>query len=82
VTPWTLQGVPDPALVMDNFEEISALDRAHDSHKHRTVMIGQKAVNVMGSATEKYKPWFITWDHGMRWSNGLMGWTSSGDTLR
>jgi len=63
VSPWMLANVPDPDIVIKNPSDIASLDRAHDPQKHRTVTIGQKCVSVMGSATHKYKPWYITWGH-------------------
>lgn len=75
--------VPDglaPA-VPENVAEVAALSSQPPLHKGRTVVISQMAQNAMGSSSGATKAWRLSWKTEERWTNPLMGWTSTGDPL-
>lgn len=83
VTPAHVAVAPDgltPGLPA-NPTEITTLNGQPALHRERTVLIGQKAQSAMTSASHKSKAWVIQWKTEERWSNPLMGWTSTADPL-
>lgn len=84
VTPPHVALVPDgtgPAMP-ENPVEITTLNPAMPAaHSGREVVIAQKAQVSTTSVTHKTKAWTLTWPPQERWSNPLMGWTSTADPL-
>jgi NADH dehydrogenase (ubiquinone) Fe-S protein 4 len=83
VTPPHVAVVPDalsPALPESPNDTI-ALALQPELHRGRTVVISQKAQNAMTSASHASKSWRLSWKTEERWSNPLMGWTSTADPL-
>ena len=62
-------------------EEAAALMRIPEIHKKRTVVISQKAQAATTSASHASKAWRLGWKTEERWTNPLMGWTSTADPL-
>ena len=58
-----------------------ALALQPELHRGRTVVISQKAQNALTSASHASKAWRLSWKTEARWSNPLMGWTSTADPL-
>lgn len=83
VTPDHVYDVPDglePGLPADP-TEITTLDGQPALQRGRTVVISQKAQSAMTSVGHKSKAWVLHWKVEERWSNPLMGWTSTADPL-
>jgi len=83
VTPDHVYDVPDglgPGLPEDP-REVTTLDGQPALQRARTVVISQKAQSAMTSVGHKSKAWVLHWKVEERWSNPLMGWTSTADPL-
>ncbi|KAJ8602937.1 hypothetical protein CTAYLR_001515 [Chrysophaeum taylorii] len=65
----------------ENPVEVVALDGMPEVHRSRTVTISQNPKSAMTSGVHKTKPWVLKWKNEERWSNPLMGWTSSADPM-
>lgn len=82
VQPHTVSDVPDlPTYLPENQEEMAVLNDQPANQRARKVTIRQKAQSAMQSSPNKSYPWHITWAQQERWSNPLMGWTSTADPL-
>lgn len=83
VTPDHVYDIPDglgPPLPSDP-TEVATLDGQPALQRSRTVLISQKAQSAMTSVGHKSKAWVLHWKVEERWSNPLMGWTSTADPL-
>eukprot|EP00607_Mallomonas_marina_P010180 CAMPEP_0182421342 /NCGR_PEP_ID=MMETSP1167-20130531/6692_1 /TAXON_ID=2988 /ORGANISM="Mallomonas Sp, Strain CCMP3275" /LENGTH=180 /DNA_ID=CAMNT_0024598381 /DNA_START=264 /DNA_END=806 /DNA_ORIENTATION=- len=65
----------------ENPAELSALTGMPAEHQSRTVLIQPRPLKTLQSGNRTGHQWQITWKHSERWSNPLMGWTSSADPL-
>ena len=61
--------------------EISVLTGMPAEHKNRTVVIAPRELKTMQSGDGNAYQWQISWKNRQRWSNPLMGWTSTADPL-
>jgi hypothetical protein len=73
--PATPQSLPDDA------SEIAVFNGFPAEHQNRTVMIAPRFDKTMQSGQGHIHQWQITWKNRERWSNPLMGWTSSADPM-
>lgn len=76
--------IPDDQLpaIVEGEEGILAAARDYKAYKDRIAMIAKPARHAMTSGTYKFRHWRITFDHQEAWTNHLMGWTSSADSLQ
>ncbi|TFJ81998.1 hypothetical protein NSK_006666 [Nannochloropsis salina CCMP1776] len=82
VQPFLVADVPDlPTYLPQKEEEMAVLNEQPANQRARKVTIRQKAQTAMQSAANKSYPWYISWGSQERWSNPLMGWTSTADPL-
>eukprot|EP01094_Clydonella_sp_ATCC50884_P019285 TRINITY_DN3730_c0_g1_i2.p2 TRINITY_DN3730_c0_g1~~TRINITY_DN3730_c0_g1_i2.p2 ORF type:complete len:173 (-),score=49.57 TRINITY_DN3730_c0_g1_i2:205-690(-) len=72
----------------DNVEEtklnratIQTLTGVPQEHLMRRVWIHKGAKHAMSSGTGNTKKWRLTFHHGEKWRNPLMGWTSTEDPM-
>ena len=80
VTPFFKAAVPQERTDLPaNVAETATLNLQPDEQRGRGVVIKQRAQAQMQSATAKTHAWTLTWPHEDRWSNPLMGWSSSAD---
>ena len=61
--------------------EIATLTGMPAEHKERTVVIAPRELKTMQSGDGNAYQWVITWKNRQRWSNPLMGWTSTADPM-
>ncbi|KAJ1442234.1 ETC complex I subunit conserved region-domain-containing protein, partial [Ochromonadaceae sp. CCMP2298] len=64
-----------------NVAELAVLNGMPSEHASRTVLIGQRMLKSVQSGSATAHQWQITWKNQERWSNPLMGWTSSADPM-
>lgn len=50
-------------------------------HAERTVTIAQRPYKTVQVGTKYAEQWQITWESTGRWTNPLMGWTSTADPM-
>lgn len=50
-------------------------------HANRTVVIAPRELKTMQSGDANAYQWSITWKNRTRWTNPLMGWTSTADPM-
>ena len=82
VCPPHVRMVPDgEARRPDNPSEMGRIDAMPLPQKNRTVTIMQNRKCAMTSGWGKTKPWHITWPKQEKWTNPVMGWTSSADPM-
>ncbi|RYG64013.1 hypothetical protein EON64_14825 [archaeon] len=69
--------------VPQNKAEIAALSGMPAEHANRTVVISQRFLKSVQSGAKFADQWQISWKNMAtdRWSNPLMGWTSTADPL-
>lgn len=65
----------------DRPDEVAKLMRIPAVHQARTVVISQKCQAATTSSSHASKAWRLGWKTEERWTNPLMGWTSTGDPL-
>jgi NADH dehydrogenase (ubiquinone) Fe-S protein 4 len=61
--------------------EVASLSGVKEWHVKRKATIYRPSKNPMQSGTTKFKTWVLHFDKGQRWTNPLMGWTSSRDPV-
>ena len=61
--------------------EIAVLTGMPLEQKQRTVVIAPRELKTMQSGDGNSYQWTITWKNRQRWSNPLMGWTSTADPM-
>ena len=61
--------------------EIAVLTGMPFEQKQRTVVIAPRELKTMQSGDGNSYQWTITWKNRQRWSNPLMGWTSTADPM-
>jgi NADH dehydrogenase (ubiquinone) Fe-S protein 4 len=61
--------------------EIAVLTGMPSEQKQRTVVIAPRELKTMQSGDGNSYQWTITWKNRQRWSNPLMGWTSTADPM-
>lgn len=83
VTPPHIAVVPDGLAPAGpaNPSEVASIMRIPEIHKNRTVVISQRAQASTTSASHASKSWRLSWKTEERWTNPLMGWTSTADPL-
>mmetsp|Transcript_2303 Transcript_2303/g.1641 ORF Transcript_2303/g.1641 Transcript_2303/m.1641 type:complete len:224 (+) Transcript_2303:73-744(+) len=64
-----------------NLSEIAALSGMPANQAKRTVVISQRPTKSQQSGRRLTHHWHITWKSQARWSNPLMGWTSTADPM-
>jgi NADH dehydrogenase (ubiquinone) Fe-S protein 4 len=67
--------------VPKNITEVAALSGVPAEHAKRTVVITQRMNKTLQSGQKFVHQWQIYWKNTERWSNPLMGWTSSADPM-
>lgn len=50
-------------------------------HQNRTVIIAPRVLKTLQSGTAGKEQWQIYWPNSIRWTNPLMGWTSTSDPM-
>lgn len=75
--------IPDDQLaaIADGEEGVLAGSRDNDAYKGRVATIEKPPQHAMTSGTYKFRHWRISFDYQDGWTNHLMGWTSSADSL-
>ncbi|CAN0156771.1 unnamed protein product [Discosporangium mesarthrocarpum] len=83
VTPAAILQRPDLGIsnLPENPQEVLALDPLPPAHQGRKVVIYQKSRAATTSGTGGLTAWNLEFKNRERWSNPLMGWTSTGDPL-
>lgn len=83
VSPWMISDLPH--IRTADFKvfpgEAGTVSGMPTSHAQRKVFIRQLAKSAMTSGLENTKAWVLSWKPGKRWTNPLMGWTSTNDPL-
>ena len=64
-----------------NIAEIAVFNGMPSVHSNRTVVIAPRLYKTLQSGDNTSYQWEITWKNQKRWSNPLMGWTSSADPM-
>lgn len=64
-----------------NIAEMAALSGMPADQAKRVVVIAQRQLKALQSGQRLAHQWQITWKHTERWSNPLMGWTSTADPM-
>jgi hypothetical protein len=64
-----------------NPNEVAVFSGMPAEHAARTVVIGQRMLKTLQSGAKYANQWTITWKHSERWTNPLMGYTSSADPM-
>lgn len=64
-----------------NITEIAVFNGMPSVHSKRTVVIAPRQYKAHQSGYATSYQWEITWKNQKRWSNPLMGWTSSADPM-
>lgn len=67
--------------VPKNVTEIAALSGVPADQAKRTVVITQRMNKTLQSGQKFVDQWQIYWKNTERWTNPLMGWTSSADVM-
>lgn len=67
--------------VPKNITEIAALSGMPADQANRTVVIAQRMLKSLQSGQRMSHQWQIYWKNTERWSNPLMGWTSTADPM-
>lgn len=76
-----VMGTGSDLYVPENIAELAALSGMPEEHANRTVVIGQRINKTLQSGDCFAHQWQITWKNKNRWSNPLMGWTSTADPM-
>lgn len=76
-----VMGTGKELYVPQNIAEIAALSAMPHEQQNRTVIIAPRPQTTMQAGFTKAHQWTITWKNEERWSNPLMGWTSSADPM-
>jgi NADH dehydrogenase (ubiquinone) Fe-S protein 4 len=61
--------------------ELAVFSGMPTEHQNRTVIISQRMNKTLSSGSAYAHQWQLTWKNQKRWSNPLMGWTSSSDPM-
>jgi len=80
VTPAHVRAAPE-GLCPPADVDVATLDGMPEPQRARTVTISQFAKSAMTSGLGRTKPWHVSWPYDEKWSNPLMGWTSSADPM-
>eukprot|EP01041_Mallomonas_annulata_P011856 gene11856-24848_t len=65
----------------ENPAEIATLTGMPVEHQSRTVLIQPRPLKTIQSGARLSHQWQITWKNSERWTNPLMGWTSTADPM-
>jgi len=76
-----VQGDGSDLYVPENISELGALSGMPAEHAKRQVIISQRPNKSNQSGDKNVHHWQITWPNQERWTNPLMGWTSSADPM-
>lgn len=74
-------GSSAPQHLPKNQTELSVFSAMPEVQSQRTVLIAERHNKTLQSGGGTDHQWQITWKHQKRWSNPLMGWTSSSDPM-
>ena len=76
--------IPSPKYIEDpkSIRDVQALSGVPQEQLDRTVVIGPRKYKTLQSGNRFFNQWTIHWkaEHA-RWSNPLMGWTSTSDPM-
>lgn len=64
-----------------NIAELAVLNGMPADQAKRVVVIAQRPLKALQSGQRLSHQWQITWKQQARWSNPLMGWTSTADPM-
>eukprot|EP01040_Poterioochromonas_malhamensis_P000516 gene516-550_t len=64
-----------------NPEDLAVLSCMPAEHQNRTVIIAPRVLKTLQSGTAGKEQWQIYWPNSIRWTNPLMGWTSTSDPM-
>ena len=64
-----------------NVTEVAALSGMPEEQARRTVVIAQRQFKTLQSGSKYNEQWQITWKTENRWTNPLMGYTSTNDPM-
>jgi NADH dehydrogenase (ubiquinone) Fe-S protein 4 len=67
--------------VPKNLQEMAVLSGMPGDHASRTVVIAPRFLKSVQSGQRHAYQWQLAWKTTERWSNPLMGWTSTADPL-
>lgn len=70
-----------PQPMPEDKSEIAVFNGFPTEHQNRTVVIAPRLDKTMQSGQGHVHQWQITWKQRARWTNPLMGWTSSADPM-
>ena len=70
-----------PQYLPENVSEIAVFNGFPTEHQGRTVIIAPRFDKTMQSGQGHVHQWTLQWKNRERWSNPLMGWTSTADPL-
>jgi hypothetical protein len=83
--PKTFEGIGDGGVksmyLPKDVRELGALSGMPKYHADRTVLISQPMKNPIQQGIRNHHQWQITWRAESRWTNKLMGWSSTADPL-
>ena len=65
--------------VPKNITELAVFSGMPEEHKRRTVVIAPRVYKTLQSGDRTLNQYQLTWKHRERWTNPLMGWSSSAD---
>jgi len=74
-------GPGDEIHVPDDETELAVFSGMPADQANRTVLISQRVNKTLSSGDAYAHQWQLTWKNQKRWSNPLMGWTSSSDPM-
>jgi len=77
-----LAHIPDfMETLPENRAEVATLDYMHEEQATRVVEIFQEDMHAMTSGSARLRGWYLKFPNQERWSNPVMGWTSSADPM-
>jgi NADH dehydrogenase (ubiquinone) Fe-S protein 4 len=82
--PKTITDVLGPGTelhVPKNVTEIAVLGGMPEEHRRRTAVIAPRLNKTLQSGDKTGYQWQISWKNRERWTNPLMGWSSSSDPM-
>lgn len=67
--------------VPKNIAELAVFNGMPAEHQKRTVLIAQRPQRTVQSGFSNTHQWALKWKSMEKWSNPLMGWSSSADPM-
>jgi len=65
----------------EDLSEFGALADMPEEHRRRTVIIRPRVKRTTSSARARAYQWELKWAEGEKWTNPLMGWSSTADPM-